>query len=107
MWHVNLDPVAGHEQAGRRPCLVISDDRYNYGQAGLVAIVPLTRIRRPNPFHVPISPPEGGITSASFILCDQIRTVSIDERFADKWGDVSPATLHTVEDRIKVFLKLR
>ena len=25
----NLDPVRGHEQAGDRPCLIISNDDYN------------------------------------------------------------------------------
>lgn len=107
IWHADLDPVAGHEQAGKRPCLIISDDRNNHGPSGLVAILPLTRTKRPNPFHVPIEPPEGGITSSSFILCDQIRTVSSDDRFTEKWGDVTLATMREVEDRVKIFLSLK
>lgn len=107
IWFVNLDPVAGHEQAGKRPCLIISDDRNNHGPSGLVAILPLTRTRRSNPFHVPIEPPDGGVKSSSVILCDQIRTVSSEERFSEKWGDVSPATMRAVEDRVKVFLSLK
>jgi mRNA interferase MazF len=107
IWHADLDPVAGHEQAGKRPCLIVSDDRNNHGPSGRVAILPLTRTRRPNPFHVQVDPPEGGIRSSSFILCDQIRTVSSDDRFTEKWGEVSPATMRRVEDRIKIFLSLK
>lgn len=107
IWYANLDPVAGHEQAGRRPCLIISDDRNNHGPSGLVVILPLTRTKRANPFHVPIDPPEGGVTSSSVILCDQIRTISSEERFTEKWGDVTPATMRKVEDRIKIFLSLK
>jgi mRNA interferase MazF len=69
--------------------------------------LPLTRTRRPNPFHVPIELPEGGVSSPSFILCDQIRTISSVDRFTDKWGDVTQETMRKVEDRVKIFLSLK
>ncbi|WP_198471546.1 type II toxin-antitoxin system PemK/MazF family toxin [Acetomicrobium sp. S15 = DSM 107314] len=34
IWLVDLNPLRGHEQAGRRPSLVISVNGFNYGPAG-------------------------------------------------------------------------
>jgi mRNA interferase MazF len=107
VWYANLDPVEGHEQAGKRPCLIISDDRSNHGPSGLVTILPMTSTKRSNPFHVPISPPEGGVTNDCVIMCNQIRTVSVDDRFGQSWGNVTTSTMTTVEDRVKVYLGLK
>jgi mRNA-degrading endonuclease toxin of MazEF toxin-antitoxin module len=56
---------------------------------------------------VPISPPEGGVTDAGVIMCDQIRTVSVDDRLGQYWGSVAPGTMATVEDRVKIHLGLK
>ena len=42
IWWVDLDPTRGHEQAGRRPALVLSVDAFNHGPAGLVVVVPVS-----------------------------------------------------------------
>ena len=42
IWTVDLNPVRRHEQAGRRPCLVISDDIYKEGPAAKHIVLPLT-----------------------------------------------------------------
>jgi len=89
-----------------RPCLVLSDDIFNHGPSELVAVLPITRTRRPIPLHVPVDPPEGGIKAASVILCDQIRTISMS-RIGSRWGTVTSATMDLVEDRVKVFLSLK
>jgi mRNA interferase MazF len=106
VWYANLEPVAGHEQGRSRPCVVISDDLYNHGPAGLVAIVPITRTYRSIPLHVALDPPEGGVSSRSFIMCDQLRTISL-ARLGDRWGEVSTATLRQIEDRLHTFLSLK
>jgi mRNA interferase MazF len=105
VWYVDLAPVEGHEQGRTRPCVVVSDDIYNHGPSGLVALVPITRTAGRVPLHVPIQPPEGGIRAPSVIMCDQVRTVSLN-RVSDRWGIVSAATLRLVDDRIRVFLSL-
>ncbi|MDX2212140.1 MAG: type II toxin-antitoxin system PemK/MazF family toxin [Oculatellaceae cyanobacterium bins.114] len=38
VWLADLNPVKGHEQAGKRPCLIISVDLFNQGPAGLVVV---------------------------------------------------------------------
>ena len=42
IWMIDFDPTRGHEQAGRRPALVVSDDVFNAGPAGLVMVLPVT-----------------------------------------------------------------
>ena len=60
VWYVDLNPVRGHEQAGRRPALVISVDRFNRGPAGLAVVLPATSREKGIPFHVEMSPPKAG-----------------------------------------------
>ena len=59
VWLVDLSPVRGHEQAGRRPALIVSDDLFNRGPAGLVIVAPITSTIRAIPSHVRLSPRRG------------------------------------------------
>ena len=77
IWWVNLDPVVGHEQAKKRPCIVISDNIFNTGSSGLVVIIPITSKFKKLSWLVKIEPPEGGLHIISYVLCHQIRTVSL------------------------------
>jgi mRNA interferase MazF len=107
VWYVNLDPVRGHEQAGSRPCLVISVDELNHGPAGLAIVLPITSKGRPISTRTPVDPPEGGLTTPSLIMCDQIRAVST-ERFTSDMplGAVSPQTLSRAERVLRILLDL-
>lgn len=105
VWLADLNPTRGHEQAGRRPILVVSHDLFNQGPAELVIVLPLTSTHRGVPSHVPITPPEGGLKTASVILCEAIRSIS-KERLSQRLGTVSLATLAAVEDRIRILLDL-
>ena len=104
-WLADLNPTRGHEQAGRRPVLIVSDDVFNHGPAGLVIVLPLTSTHRGVPSHVPIMPPEGGLKTPSVILCEAIRSIAKD-RLAQQWGTVSPTTMAVVEDRLRILLGL-
>lgn len=105
VWLVDLDPTRGHEQAGKRPCLVISVDPFNHGPAGLVVILPMTTKARGIPFHVEVVPPEGGTRARSFIKCEDIRSISTD-RLSQRWGIIAAATLAAVDDRLRILLAL-
>jgi mRNA-degrading endonuclease toxin of MazEF toxin-antitoxin module len=50
---ITLDPQAGHEQAGRRPALVLSPAFYN-ARAGLALLCPITGQVKGYPFEVPL-----------------------------------------------------
>ncbi len=106
VWRVNLERVRGHEQGRSRPALVISNDVFNHGPSDLVTIVPITTRARPIRSFLRVDPPEGGLPQTSFIICDQIRTISRD-RLGKRFGAVSVATLAEVEQRIRFLLDLR
>ena len=76
IWLVDLNPVCGHEQAGRRPALVVSVDGFNHGPAGLVIVIPITTKDKGIPLHVGVFPPEGGLNEQSFIKCEDVRSVA-------------------------------
>lgn len=105
VWFGNLDPTLGHEQAGERPVLVLSIDEFNQSHAGLVVILPITSRLRSIPWHVPVSPPEGGLTRPSAILCEALRSVS-RQRLEHRMGNVSAATLQAVQERLRILLNL-
>ena len=105
LWLVDLNPTRGHEQAGRRPALVVSVDELNHGPAELVILAPLTTRDRGLPLHVAITPPEAALTQPSFIKCEDVRSVS-KERLVRRIGVVAPATLAEVEDRLRLLLDL-
>ena len=105
IWTVDLNPVRGHEQAGKRPCLVISVDLFNQGASGLVVVLPVTSKDKGIPFHVTVKPPEGGVKIQSFIKCEDVRSISV-ERLEKRWGTVSPEILTLVEDRLRILMGL-
>jgi len=105
IWLISLNPTRGHEQAGVRPGLVVSVDPFNDGPAGFVVVVPLSTVERGIPFHVEITPPEGGVKIRSFIKCEDIRSVA-KERLTRPWRRVSGRTLEAVEDRLRILLGL-
>lgn len=91
VWLAGLDPIAGREQSGKRPVLVISRDTFNAAGWGLCLCVPLSTRDRGSPLHVEIAPPEGGIRTTSFALVDQTRALD-RSRLRARWGIVEPAT---------------
>jgi mRNA interferase MazF len=105
IWIVNLNPTRGHEQAGRRPALVISVDKFNHGPAELIVVLPITSKYRGIPFHVKVTPPEGNLNKQSFIKCEDIRSIS-KIRLEKPIGKVLNNTLSQVEDRLEILLGL-
>lgn len=107
VWETLLDPALGREQEGRqRPCLVVSADELNQGQSGLVIVIPMTRTDRRIPSHVPINPPEGGVSERSFIMCEQLRSISYSNRLQKRLGTVTRATLSQVTEKLRFLLNV-
>ncbi len=106
VWLVDLDPVVGHEQAGHRPALVLSVDAFNAGPAGLVTVLPMTSTRRAHlPSRIEVLPPDGGLRVPSYVIGEQLRTVS-RRRLSRPIGSVSPVTLASVSDVVRILLGL-
>jgi mRNA interferase MazF len=87
--------------------LVISNDEFNNGAAGLVVVVPLTTKERARmPLRVRIDPPEGGLEQTSFALCEAVRSISTDRLSGEAWGSVSGRTLAAVAFRVRALLDI-
>lgn len=74
---VDLDPVQGHEQAGRRRALVVSYEPFH--RSGLATVCPITAARAAAryPGDVPIPAGEAGQTRDAVIITSQVRTISL------------------------------
>jgi len=104
VWWVDLEPVKGREQGGRRPCLVVSEDEFNRLPHGLVWTVPVTsNTRLRHAFAVAVRPPDGGLKAESLILCHQLRTVST-ERLAKRAGSIPGEIFDEVKNRLALVL---
>jgi mRNA interferase MazF len=68
---LSFDPQAGHEQKGRRPALVVSNDLFNE-HTGLVIVCPITNTDRGFPFHLAV-PRDASVTG--FVMVEQVKSV--------------------------------
>ena len=73
---VSLDPTAGHEQAGYRPAVVISNDFFNK-KTNLVIVCPITNTNNRFPLHIPL---DERTATIGVILCEHIRTLDLNSR---------------------------
>lgn len=103
VWLVSLDPTKGREQAGNRPALIVSVDRFNHGMAELVIVCPITSKAKGIPIHVRVNPPEGGLSMVSFVKCEDVRSIS-KRRLLKSLGSVSKETMTEVSGRLAVLL---
>lgn len=94
---IDLNPQAGHEQAGRRPAIVLSPASYN-SKVGLAIVCPITNQAKGYPFEVPIP---SGQPVTGVILADQVKNVDWQARNAQLIGSLPPATV------AEVIVKLR
>ena len=105
IWFGDMGEPVGHEQSGRRPVLIVSDDNFNQGPAELAVVVPLTTRFRDNPMHVTVEPGESGLPRTSHIKCENIRCVS-HQRLERPLGAVSRDTMSAVEGNLRDLLGL-
>jgi len=103
VWRVDFEPVRGHEQGRSRPALIISNDLLNQSAAAMVTVVPITTRQRKLRSYLPLTPPDGGLSQTSYVICDQVRTIS-KERLGKRYGFLSRAALAEVESRLKFLL---
>lgn len=73
---ISMNPQSGHEQAGRRPALVLSPSTYN-GKVGLAILCPITNQIKGYPFEVPIP---NGLKISGVILSDQAKSLDWKKR---------------------------
>ena len=77
---LTFDPQAGHEQAGRRPALVLSPRIYNQ-KSGLLLACPITNQAKGYPFEVAIP---AGLGVTGVVLADHAKNLDWRARRAEK-----------------------
>lgn len=105
IYAVDLDPVIGSEQAGRRPFLVLSIGRLNKAPARLAIGLPLTTTEWPSGLHVRIEPAESGLSRVSYAMPEMVRSIST-LRFGRRLGRAPFAKLETASARTGVLIGL-
>lgn len=103
IWIIHLDPTMGREQAKTRPCLIISSNAFNHSPSGLVIAIPLTSKNKNMPLHIPVEASAGGLKIKSYLMCEQIRSISI-ERIDNYLGKIDEDILSAVEYMLKKLL---
>ena len=91
IYFVDLNPVKGREQAGRRPILVLSIDSINKLPLVVTVVVGTKgeNIPRDYPTNVRISAKESGLPTETVFLCFQIRSID-PNRFPPQAAGKSP-----------------
>jgi len=89
---VTFDPQSGHEQRGRRPALVVSNDLFNK-HTGLCMACPITNTRRDYPFHVSI--PEGQEVTG-VVMVEQVKSIDFRSRKVKRIDEAPEAVLQEV-----------
>jgi mRNA interferase MazF len=97
---VSVNPQAGHEQAGRRPALVLSPASYN-GKVGLALLCPITSQVKRYPFEVRV--PEG-LAVSGVILADQVKSLDWRARRLERVGTLPEATVAEVLAKLATLL---
>lgn len=100
---IALNPSAGHEQAGRRPALVLSPAAYN-DKVGLAILCPVTSQVKGYPFEVHIP---AGLPIAGVVLADQAKSLDWRSRKAERICELPRATVDEVLRKLGVLLSSR
>ena len=98
---ITFNPQAGHEQAGRRPAVVLSPKAYN-GKVGLALLCPITSQVKGYPFEVALP---DGLPVSGVILSDQVKNLDWKARNAEKAGSLSKEVMAMVLKRVKALIE--
>jgi mRNA interferase MazF len=76
---MDFNPQRGHEQAGRRPALIVSNTSYNSITGGLYLVCPITNKDKNFPLDVRL---DENTTTTGVILCGHIKALDLNARNA-------------------------
>ena len=97
---ITLDPQAGHEQAGRRPAVILSPAAYN-AKVGLALLCPITSQIKGYPFEVVIPL---GLRVSGAILADQVKSLDWQARQVECICALPSPTISEILQKVGVLL---
>ena len=105
---VDLNPIKGKEQAGRRPVLVLSIDEIN-GKPLVITVVVGTKgvnIKKDYAVNVRVPAVDSGLKEETVFLCFQIRSLDVN-RFPEKpSGKLPDEYMGKIENTVRYCLGL-
>lgn len=99
---IKFHPQVGHEQAGRRPAIVLSAASYN-GRTGLAIVCPITNQAKGYPFEVAVP---SGLPVTGVVLADQIKCLDWRGRDASMLCKLPSEVVSAVLEKLKVLLQI-
>ena len=100
---LTFDPQAGHEEAGRRPALVVSPEVYN-GKVGLAIFCPVTVQAKGFPFEVLVP---RGMAIQGVVLTDQVKSLDWRARRAEFLCRLPPRTVSEAMNKLGTLISSR
>ncbi len=95
LW-ANLGPTRGHEQAGRRPVVVLSHDVFNQRSGTVIALAVTSRPQQAG-FPLTLELHSAQLPKRSWAKISQIRTLAVD-RLEERLARLSPEEIATLVD---------
>lgn len=96
-----FNPQVGHEQAGKRPALVLSPEKYNE-KTGLIIACPITGKSKGYPFEVELP---NDLKTYGIILADQVKSLDWQRRKAKFIEKAPEYILKSVIEKLDLILK--
>jgi mRNA interferase MazF len=98
---LSFNPQRGHEQAGFRPAIVVSNRLMN-NRMSLVYLCPVTHTNRNNPFHYEL---KGYDFVDGFVMCEQMKSLDINSRTFIKIGKLNDDDVEQILNRIEMLIE--
>jgi mRNA interferase MazF len=97
---ITLNPQIGHEQAGRRPAVVLSPKNYN-SKTGLAILCPVTSQIKGYPFEVLLP---DGLPISGAVLSDQVKSLDWRQRKVELIFVLPPECLSEILEKLGTLL---
>lgn len=100
--YIDFDPQAGHEQKGRRPAFVVSNNAYNsFTRAAMVC--PISNTDKNIPTHIKLG---GRTQTTGFVMCEQVKALDMSKRSASFYEKAPREITGEVVDMVYSFIEI-
>ena len=96
---LNFNPQTGHEQAGKRPAIVLSPKEYNI-KTKLAILCPITSKVKGYPFEVPISSKK----ISGVVLADQIKNLDWQARNIEFISTAPEKVIDEISEKLSLLI---
>lgn len=101
----DLGEPIGHEQALRRPVLLVSAQPWLESNPPVVAVLPITRTDRQRSTHVEVETGLSGLRATSYVKCEDVRAIS-PLRLERRFGKIDTTTQAKIDLIVRRLLAL-